>query len=126
MVPFRKPLLLSGASGALGRVLARGLAAQGWPLRLTDIKPFPDPLPPGARFVWADLADGPAIERQAKGCRAILHFGAVSVEQPFEEVLGPNICGLHHVYTAARGVGARVVFASSNHVVGFHERPRGA
>ena len=52
----------------------------------------------------------------------ILHFGGVSVEKPFEEVLGPNIRGLYHIYEAARREGARVLFASSNHAIGFHER----
>jgi uronate dehydrogenase len=117
-----KPVLLTGASGALGRQLTRYLAAAGWTLRLTDIAPFPDPLPERARFVTADLNDGVAILRVAEGCGAILHFGGVSVERPFEEVLGPNIRGLYHVYEAARREGARVVFASSNHTIGFHER----
>ncbi len=43
-----KPVLLTGASGNLGRHLAKALAAHGWRLRLTDITPFPDPLPQGA------------------------------------------------------------------------------
>ncbi len=63
-----------------------------------------------------------AILRLAEGCGTILHFGGVSVERPFEEVLGPNLRGLFHVYEAARREGARVVFASSNHTIGFHER----
>ena len=42
-----RPVLLTGASGALGRVLAHGLAAQGFTLRLTDIAPFPGDLPAG-------------------------------------------------------------------------------
>lgn len=117
-----KPVLLTGASGALGRQLTRHLAQAGWTLRLTDIAPFPDPLPRGARFVAADLNDGVAILRLAEGCGAILHFGGVSVERPFEEVLGPNIRGLYHIYEAARREEARVVFASSNHTIGFHER----
>ena len=117
-----KPVLLTGASGALGRVLVRALGAAGWRLRLTDRAPFPDPLPAGASFTAADLGDGMAILRLAEGCGAILHFGGVSVERPFEEVLGPNLRGLYHVYEAARREGARVVFASSNHAVGFHER----
>ncbi|MFL1462372.1 NAD-dependent epimerase/dehydratase family protein [Roseococcus sp. DSY-14] len=117
-----RPVLLTGAAGALGRGLARGLAEAGVPLVLTDIAPFPGPLPPGARFEAADLADGAAVARLAAGCRAILHFGGVSVERPFEEVLGPNIAGLFHVYEAARRAGARVLFASSNHAIGFHER----
>jgi uronate dehydrogenase len=121
----QKPVLLTGASGNLGRMLARELGKLGWTLRLTDIAPFPDPLPPKASFVKADLSDGVAIIRQAEGCQAILHFGGVSVEKPFEEVLGPNIRGLYHIYEAARREGARVLFASSNHAIGFHERPQG-
>lgn len=120
-----RPVLLTGASGNLGRHLAKSLGALGWKLRLTDITPFPDPLPEGAAFVKADINDGLALVRQAEGCGAILHFGGVSVERPFEEVMGPNLRGLYHVYEAARREGARVVFASSNHSIGFHERPAG-
>ncbi len=116
------PILLTGASGALGRQLAAKLAEAGYALRLTDIAPFPDALPPGAAFTAADLVDGPAIAALAEGCRAVLHFGGVSVEQPFETVLGPNIVGLHSIYEAARLAKARVVFASSNHAIGFHSR----
>ena len=117
-----KPVLLTGASGNLGRMLTRALAAEGWTLRLTDITPFPDPVPPGASFVKADLNDGVTILRLAEGCGAIVHLGGVSVERPFEDVLGPNIRGLYHIYEAARREQARVIFASSNHSIGFHER----
>jgi uronate dehydrogenase len=117
-----KPVLLTGASGNLGRTLAKALSAEGWTLRLTDIAPFPDPMPPRASFTRADLNDGVTILRLAEGCGAILHFGGCSVERPFEEVLGPNIRGLYHIYEAARREKARVVFASSNHAIGFHER----
>ncbi len=117
-----KPVLITGASGALGRVVTRALGALGWKLVLTDIVPFPDPVPGGSSFTKADLNDGVAILRLAEGCQMILHFGGVSVERPFEEVLGPNIRGLYHIYEAARREGARVLFASSNHSIGFHER----
>jgi uronate dehydrogenase len=125
MTVTAKPILLTGAAGGLGRQLAPALAAAGWSLRLTDIAAFPDPVPAGASFTRADLNDGVALLRLAEGCRAILHFGGISTEQPFEAILGPNLRGLYHVYEAARREGARVVFASSNHSIGFHERPRG-
>ena len=118
----QSPVLLTGASGALGRRIARWLGARGWTLRLTDIVPFPDTLPDRGSFTRADLNDGVAMLRLAEGCGTILHFGGIAVERPFEEVLGPNIRGLYHVYEAARRERARVLFASSNHSIGFHER----
>jgi uronate dehydrogenase len=117
-----KPILLTGASGALGRHLAASLAARGRQLRLTDIAPFPEPLAPGAEFTQADLSDGETLFGLAENCQAIVHFGAFSSNGSFEEVLGPNIHGVYHVYEAARRNRARVIFASSNHTIGFHER----
>ncbi len=117
-----QPILLTGASGNLGRALAPALARHGWTLRLTDIVPFPDPLPPGAGFTRLDLNEGVPLLRLAEGCGTILHFGGVSTDRPFEEVMGPNLMGLYHIYEAARREKARVVFASSNHSIGFHER----
>jgi uronate dehydrogenase len=60
-----KPVLLTGASGALGRVLTKSLPAEGWALRLTDIAPFPDAVPAGASFTRVDLNDGVAVLRLA-------------------------------------------------------------
>lgn len=122
MTEHAKPVLLTGASGKLGRMLARALSTQGYRVRLTDIAPFPDPIPPGATFTRADLEDGVTILRLAEGCSTILHLGGVSTEHPFEDIIGPNIRGLFHIYEAARREHARVVFASSNHTIGFYER----
>ena len=59
------PVLLTGASGNLGRMLTKAFAAEGWTLRLTDITPFPDPIPARATFTRADLNDGVTILRLA-------------------------------------------------------------
>jgi uronate dehydrogenase len=117
-----KPVLLTGASGALGRQLTKRLSSLGWALRLTDIAPFPDAVPEGCSFTRVDLAAGVDVLRLAEGCGTILHFGGVSVERPFDEILQPNIVGLYNIYEAARREKARVLFASSNHAIGFHER----
>ncbi|MBS0278484.1 MAG: NAD(P)-dependent oxidoreductase, partial [Proteobacteria bacterium] len=79
-------------------------------------------VPRGAQFVLADLEDATAISQMARGCGAVLHFGGISMEEPFETVIGPNIRGLYNVYEAVRREKARMVFASSHHVVGFYER----
>jgi uronate dehydrogenase len=117
-----RPVLLTGASGTIGRLLTRRLAALGWPLRLTDISPPPGGLPPGASFELIDLENRDAVLRSAEGCGLILHFGGVSTEQPFDAVLGPNLRGCFHIYEAARQERARVVFPSSVHAVGLYER----
>ena len=42
---------------------------------------------------------------------------------PFEEVLEANIKGVFHIYEGARRHGVqRVVFASSNHVMGYYKQ----
>lgn len=117
-----KILLLTGASGALGRKLAPALAARGYRLRLSDIAAFPDPLPAGADFVQADLADAGAVEALVQGVDCILHFGGISTERPWADIIGPNILGVVNIFEAARHQRQRVVFASSNHTIGFYPR----
>jgi len=117
-----RTILLTGASGALGRMLAPRLGARGYDLRLSDIVAFPDPLPARAAFQQADLADEAAVRRLVRGTDAILHFGGISVEQPFRRVFDANILGLTHLFEAAREKLQRVVFASSNHAIGYYER----
>ncbi|WP_263263949.1 NAD(P)-dependent oxidoreductase [Pseudomonas sp. RIT-PI-S] len=115
-------ILLTGAAGGLGKVLRQTLKPYASLLRLSDIV---EPQAPGENeeVVVCDLADKAAVDQMVKGMDAILHFGGVSVERPFEEILGPNISGTYHIYEAARRhkVG-RVIFASSNHVIGFYKQ----
>lgn len=115
-------MLLTGASGTIGRLLTVRLAALGWSVRATDIVPFPGELPSQASFELMDLDDRDAVLRLAEGCGLILHFGGVSTEQSFEAILGPNLRGCFHIYEAARRERARVVFPSSVHAVGLYER----
>jgi uronate dehydrogenase len=122
MAKCKEQTLLTGASGALGRQLAVAMAAEGYPLRLTDINPLPVEIPIGATFTQADLGNGQEMKRLAGGCGTIIHFGGIAREQPFEDVIEPNIRGVYHIYEAARCAGARVVLASSNHAFGFYER----
>jgi uronate dehydrogenase len=115
-------LLLTGAAGGLGQVLRHRLKPFAGTLRLSDLAAMGD-ADPNEEIVRCDLADKAAVDRLVRGCDAIVHLGGVSVERPFEEILEANIKGVFHIYEGARrnGVG-RVVFASSNHVIGFHRQ----
>ncbi len=118
---FRR-LLLTGAAGGLGTVLRPRLQAHAQVVRASDIAPLPA-AGPGEEVVRCDLADKRAVDELVRGCDAVVHLGGISVERPFEEILEANIRGTFHVYEGARRHGVRrVVFASSNHVVGFHEQ----
>lgn len=117
-----RTILLTGASGTLGRLLVQRLGARGYSLLLSDIVPFPDPLPAGAAFEQADLADEVAIRRLVRGSEAVLHFGGINGEQPYRRVFDANIHGVTNLFEAAREKLQRVVFASSNHITGYYER----
>lgn len=118
--PLLNRLLLTGAAGGLGKVLRPRVRPWASSVRLSDIAPM-EPAGPGEEIVPCDLADKRAVDALVAGCDAIVHLGGVSVERPFEEVLEANIKGVFHLYEGARRHGVkRVVFASSNHVIGFH------
>ncbi len=114
-------LLLTGAAGGLGKVLRARLRPYADVIRLSDIVPITPA--DGEEAVRCDLADKAAVDRLVRDCNAVVHLGGVSIERPFEEILEANIKGVFHIYEGARRHGVkRVVFASSNHVVGFHEQ----
>jgi uronate dehydrogenase len=119
-----KNIVLTGAAGNLGPILASKLAVRGHRLLLSDIVDFPQALPQNASFRKIDLNDRDAMLALVAETEAVLHFGAISTEKSFEEILGPNIRGTYHAFELARLAGARIVFASSNHTIGFHERGR--
>ncbi|GAB7528532.1 NAD(P)-dependent oxidoreductase [Pseudomonas sp. 3A(2025)] len=120
--PFNR-LLLTGAAGGLGKVLRESLQPYAKVLRLSDISEMAPAAGPHEEIQHCDLADKQAVHALVEGVDAILHFGGVSVERPFEEILGANISGVFHIYEAARRHGVkRVIFASSNHVIGFYSQ----
>lgn len=115
-------ILLTGAAGGLGTALRERLKANCAVLRLSDKNAFGE-AQAGEEIVLADLADAAAVDAAVAGCDAIVHLGGISVEAPFEAILQANILGTYHLYEAARQHGVkRVVFASSNHVVGFYKQ----
>ncbi|MFE5916231.1 NAD-dependent epimerase/dehydratase family protein [Streptomyces sp. NPDC056468] len=121
-MPAPRTVLLTGAAGGLGTLMRDLLPAYGYELRLLDLRPIEGE--PGA--IVADLADREALREAVRGVDAIIHLAGISLEAPFEKILRANIEGTYNLYEAAReeGVG-RIVFASSNHAVGFTPRPEG-
>ncbi|MEU0075343.1 NAD(P)-dependent oxidoreductase [Streptomyces sp. NPDC006332] len=121
-MPAPRTVLLTGAAGGLGTLMRNLLPAFDYELRLLDMRPIegdPD-------AVTADLADKDAVRKAVRGVDAIIHLAGISLEAPFEKILTANIEGTYNLYEAAREEGVkRIVFASSNHAVGFTPRPQG-
>ncbi|MFP3249094.1 MAG: NAD(P)-dependent oxidoreductase [Paraburkholderia sp.] len=117
--PFRR-LLLTGAAGNLGKQLRGALAAWAEIVRVSDIAPLGE-LAGHEEAAVVDLADQQAVHALLEGVDAVIHLGGISVEAPFEDLLEANIRGLYNLYSAAQKQGVkRIVYASSNHAVGFH------
>jgi len=120
--PRFKRLLLTGAAGNLGRVLRPRMKRYCETLRVSDLAAM-DPAGAGEEVVPAALEDLAAMQSLLADVDAVLHFGGVSIEKPFETVLPANIVGGYNVYEAARRNGVkRILFASSNHVTGFYSQ----
>ena len=117
-------ILVTGAAGGIARRL-RPLLRQAYPeLRLSDRIAVTD-LAPGETFVSAELDDLSSVERAVAGIEGIVHLGGMSVENDWPTILQSNIIGVYNLFEAARRRGARrIVFASSNHAVGFYRRHR--
>ena len=110
-----RTVLITGAAGNLGAKLRRHLEGR-YELRLLDINPGPD-----ADIVQADLGrwDRAWVER-LRGVDAVVHLAAdPTAHQTWPKLIGPNMDAVLNVFLAAAQMGVRrVVYASSNHVMG--------
>lgn len=116
-----KTVLITGAAGDVGTHLRRELAGR-YRLRLSDVKPVAD-LASLEEFVPAELARLDEVMPLTRGVDAIVHLGGFSVEGPWDVILPSNIAGTYNVFESARMNGTkRILFATSNHAVGFYRR----
>jgi uronate dehydrogenase len=118
--PFKR-ILLTGAAGGLGKILRDRIKPWADVVRLSDISDM-GAAREGEEIVQCDLSDKAAVFQLLEGVEAVLHFGGISTENTFENIMFANIQGTYNVYEAAHRHGVRrIVFASSNHAIGFHK-----
>lgn len=117
-------ILFTGASGGIGTMIRPLLAAYYPGLVLSD-KVKPANLLPSETFVAADLTRPDEVAAAVKDAHSVIHLGGFSVEGPWDAILQANIIGCYNMFEAARQAGVkRLIFASSNHAVGFYPRRR--
>jgi len=115
-----KTVLITGAAGDVGTHLRRELAGR-YELRLSDRRPLK--AQKGEKFLRADISKIADAMKITKGVDAIVHLGGYSVEGPWEAIHKANIVGCYNIFEAARkNKVKRILFATSNHAVGFYRR----
>jgi uronate dehydrogenase len=119
-----KKLLVTGAAGGVGTRLRKLMKGVYPSIRWSDIRK-PDDLAADEEFIAADLSQLAEVEKIVAGVEGIVHLGGYSVEGPWDTILQANIVGCYNVFEAAYRSGVkRVVFASSNHAMGFYPREK--
>lgn len=119
--PFRGPILVTGATGFIGRHLVRRLLSEGARVRALVFpgEPTPAEWEAAVEIVRGDISDPEAAKAAVPGCRLVFHLAAVvgdwGPEKLFRQV---TIDGTRHLLDAAAAAKARVVLASSIVVYG--------
>jgi len=128
-------ILITGAAGRIGTLLRHAFAEGAHPAAGSPSVAHPvrchDAVPPARRLAgeeWTigEVTDVDGLATAARGVRSIVHLAADGdPKAPWDRLHGPNIAGVEAVYRAAVLAGVEsVVFASSHHASGGHDRDR--
>ncbi len=118
-----KKVLVTGATGFLGRQLAIRLAGGGTHVHALyrDEKKIHGWSHPNLSFFRGTLGDSKSIERAMEGCREVYHLAAVALPwvRDFGVVYEENVGGTVNVLEAARKTGVeKLVYTSTAGVLG--------
>jgi nucleoside-diphosphate-sugar epimerase len=118
----KKRVLITGAAGRIGSSLAEQLKDR-YDLRLQYHRTIPDQKPV-QDYVVADVSQFDQIAPAMQGIDAVVHMaGDPSTRASWESVHQANVVGMYNVIESARQAGVRkLVFASTNHVMGMYDR----
>jgi len=121
-------VLVTGASGMLGRAVAQALVDRGEEVVVLQRRPSGLAKGPanvlGCDERLADVADAAAVRAAAEGTDAVVHLAArVGVTGSWAEFVRTNVDGTANVLDAARAGGARTVVHLSSPSVAHHGRP---
>lgn len=109
----KKKLLITGAAGVIGSILADNLPADAYDLVLADLREpdFDYPYP----FITLDISDLDAFTAACEGIHTVIHMAADRrTTAPWETLLPANVIGVYNAFEAAHRTGCkRVIYASS-------------
>ena len=118
-----RPILITGAAGNLGGLLARHLMARGYPLRLMYRRRVPAAdvaAAPNVTSIQADLGDPRTLGAAVRGAGAVVHFaGVLFAPRPERFLPVTNTLWFSNLLAASLDAGvSRVVLISFPHVEG--------
>jgi uronate dehydrogenase len=117
-----KRIAITGAAGLVGTGLRQQLSARGYRVLSLDLKPITD-CGDQEESAVVDICDQARLTDLLRGCDAVVHLAACTIDAPWPEQVKLSIEGCISLFDAAREAGVmRVVYASSHHVVGLHPR----
>jgi len=128
MTHFNHPenlrVLITGAAGNIGKCLRTHLRGRYALLRLADIAEQ-EPAQAGEEICKIDVRDIDSVARCMEGIDCVVHLAGIPGVDTWDKILPMNIDGCYNVFEAARRQHVpRVIFASSNHAVGYHRREK--
>jgi uronate dehydrogenase len=117
-----KRIAITGAAGLVGTGLRAQLLERGYRVLSLDIRPIAE-VAANEEAVVVDITDQAAMTQHLRGCDAVVHLAACTIDAPWPDQVKLSVEGCISVFDAARDAGVRrVVYASSHHVVGLHPR----
>jgi NADH dehydrogenase len=98
-------VLVTGASGFIGKVVVAALAERGFRVRALTRNPLAWPLPsrPDTEVVPGDLRDAASLIRAVSGATAVVHLAAATADEPDSDDV--NVAGAERLVAACRAAG---------------------
>ena len=111
-------ILVTGASGMLGRAVAQRLIGRGDRVRVFQRRPAGIP---GAEEVLGDVTRPGELVSAVDGMDAVVHLAAkVTVTGPWRDFVRANVDGVNHLVEAMRTAGVRTLVHVSSPSVAHH------
>jgi uronate dehydrogenase len=112
-------IVLTGAAGKLARRMRAPLSQLCRQLVLCDIVPLQ--VTGNETAVQCDLTDAAAVDALLEGADTVVHFAGFPREAAWSTLIPANIISVTNLWEAAlRNDVRRIVYASTNHVVGMY------
>ncbi len=113
-----KKIVITGISGCIGHIIYEHLKER-WAISGIDLRGSED-LP----VTIADINDYDSLFSIFNDTYAVVHLAAnANANDSWDAIVSPNILGIRSVFEVAHKAGVKkVIFASSNHVMGLYEQ----